>query len=44
MEQKFSTLYLKPILTFFILKTVHFEILKSRDIGILSLNIKNNVK
>ena len=40
MEQllKISNLYLKPILT------KNFEILKSREIEILSLDVKKNVK
>ena len=46
MEQllKFSNLYLKPILSKNSVKTVNFEILKSRDIEILSLDVKKNVE
>ena len=46
MEQllKFSNLYLKPKLRNNSVKTVNFEILKPRDIEILSLGVKKNVK
>ena len=46
MEQllKFSNFYLKPNLRNNSVKTVNFEILKSRDIEILSLGVKKNVK
>ena len=39
---KFSNFYLKPILRNNSVKTVNFEILKSRDIE--SLGVKKNVK
>ena len=41
---KFSKFYLKPNLRNNSVKTVNFEILKSRDIEILSLGVKKNVK
>ena len=41
---KFSNIYLKPNLRNNSVKTVNFEILKSRDIEILSLGVKKNVK
>ena len=42
---KFSNFYLKPNLRNNSVKTVNFEILKSRDtIEILSLGVKKNVK
>ena len=46
MEQllTFSTFYLKPNLRNNSVKTFNFEILKSRDIEILSLGVKKNVK
>ena len=46
MEQllKCSNFYLKPNLRNNSVKTVNFEILKSRDIEILSLGVKKNVK
>ena len=46
MEQllKFSNFYLKPNLRNNSVKTVNFEIVKSRDIEILSLGVKKNVK
>ena len=46
MEQllKFSNFYLKPYLRNNSVKTVNFEILKSRDIEIISLGVKKNVK
>ena len=46
MEQhlKFSNFYLKPNLRNNSVKTVNFEILNSRDIEILSLDVKKNVE
>ena len=46
MEQllKFLNFYLKPNLRNNSVKTVNFEILKSRDMEILSLGVKKNVK
>ena len=46
MEQllKFSNFYLKPNLRNNSVKTVNFVFLKSRDIEILSLGVKKNVK
>ena len=41
---KFSNFYLKPNLRNNSVKTVNFEILKFRDIEILSLGVKKNVK
>ena len=41
---KFSNFYLKPNLRKNSVKTVNFEILKSRDVEILSLGVKKNVK
>ena len=41
---KFSNLYLKPNLRNNSVKTVNCESLKSRDIEILSLVVKKNVK
>ena len=41
---KFSNFYLKPNLRNNSVKTVNFEILNSRDIEILSLSVKKNVK
>ena len=41
---KFSNFYLKPNLRNNSVKTVNYEILKSRDIEILSLGVKKNVK
>ena len=40
---KFSNFYLKPNFRNNSVKTVNFEILKSRDIEILSLGVKKNV-
>ena len=40
---KFSNFYLKPNLRNNSVKTVNFEILKSRDIEILCLGVKKNV-
>ena len=46
MEQllKFLNFYLKPNLRNNSVKTVNFEISKSRDMDIISLGVKKNVK
>ena len=41
---KFSNFYIKPNLRNNSIKTVNFEILMSRDIEILSVEVKKNVK